>query len=251
MNYDEIFNLYIGPDDPHDWIREPFLNMRDNTVWATDGHAALIVPTIMLNKIYKAHDTSVQIPEMISLDSCLHYTTKQLMDAIDKCGREEVMEEVEVVCPECDGDGTVLWEYSPTSNRERYEHEYECPVCDGEGHIYKEKPSGRFEPAVTKGVRIGEGVYSAWQLDRVVKAMNILGVDTLNIVSKPDRTHAVLFQFGNLNVHVLQMPAFIEDKKDIVEIDFNPDTELHCQRDSVSDRQPDSVSASRPNSDIR
>ena len=216
MNWNEIFDLYVKKDDMHEWMQKPFLNMKDDTVWATDGHAAFIIPTIMADQIYPSHDVNFKLPELISLNSCPHYTTEQLMAAIDRCGKEEIMEEKEVKCPECDGEGMVLWEYR--TSREDYEHEYECPVCEGEGHIYKEVPTGRFEPSHKCGIRIGEGVYSAWQIDRVVKTMKLLNVDTLNIVSKTDRFHAVLFQFGIMNVHVLQMPMLAEAETDITEI---------------------------------
>lgn len=208
MNCKDLFDLYVLEEAPAEWMTHPNINPLDGKVWATDGAAALIVPVALAGGYYPKKEMKTEIP--VPAEEQRTITIAQIEEAVAKCDKEEVMEDVEVKCPECNGTGSVLWEYAATTNREIYVRETDCPVCDGDGHIWKEKLSGRFEPSHKCAISIGAGNYTAWQIDRIAKTMRMLGADTLTVVSEPNETKAVLFRTGD--VKILQMPVSRPDK---------------------------------------
>ena len=215
MDYTKLFDLFVKKRDGFlVWMEKPFLNEADGNVWATDGAAAVIVAMDVAGLQYDKLDKKLQLPIELPTEKHLRIPSYKLLMAIDKCPKEEIMEEKKVECKECDGEGTVLWEYDASSDNKRYEQEYECPVCEGDGYIYKEVGSGKFEPAQKSGVRIGDAVFSAWQLDRVYKAMALLDLDELVIATEPHRGRVTIFRLGDIKV--LQMPMYTDEQNKVI-----------------------------------
>lgn len=213
-NWNDIFYLYVGKDDyMKDWEKRPFINV-DGNVWATDGHAAIIVDPNVCGIAAPKSEHKTEIPTAKDQDEWLFVSYGDLRHAVDMCGMEEVMKEVEVVCPECGGRGKVTWIYDASTDREIYKKDFECPVCDGDGKICKEMPSGQFEPSRHNGVKIGEAIFRAWEMARVLRAMRMLEAETLIIVSEPKKRSATMFQIkGVQGVTILQMPLVDPDPK--------------------------------------
>ena len=226
-NWNDIFDLYVGKDDNmKDWMKRPLINF-DGNVWATDGHAAIVVDPNVCGIAAPVDHHKTEIPEQVEPDKWLFVSYGDLQHAVDMCGTEEVMKETEVVCPECDGDGEVTWEYDASTERETYEKEFECPLCEGDGKIWKEMPSGQFEPSRHNGVKIGEAIFQAWQMARVLRTMKLLEAYTLIIVSEPKKWDGTMFQIkGVPGVTILQMPMVDPDPKTtIIELmQANPTT---------------------------
>ena len=216
-NWNDIFDLYVGKDDDMKaWMKRPFINF-DGGVWATDGHAAIIVDPIVCGITAPVDHHKTEIPELVETDKWLFVSYGDLQHAVDMCGTEEVMKETEVVCPECDGEGEVTWEYDASTDDETYEKEFECPVCEGEGKIWKEMPSGQFEPSRHNGVKIGKAIFQAWQMARVLRAMRLFEAETLVIVSEPKEWDGTMFQIkGVPGVKILQMPMVDPDPKSTI-----------------------------------
>ena len=220
MDYTKLFDLYVKkePDTMSAWMTKPFLNSADGNVWATDGHAAVIVAMDVAGLQYDKLEKKLAMPCELPTEKHLHLFADQIREAVEKCPKDEVMEEKEVKCKECDGTGRVLWEYKASTKFDSYDHEFDCPVCDGDGSIYEEVGTGRFEPAKKAGARIGEAVFSAWQLDRLLRTMALLGYDEIAIITEPHRSRATMFRIGDIKV--LQMPMYTDNAKDIVDIHF-------------------------------
>lgn len=226
-NWNDIFDLYVGKNDyMRDWMKRPFINF-DGNVWVTDSYAAIIVDTNVCGIVAPESEHKIEIPTAKDEDEWLFVSYGDLQHAVDMCGTEEVMKETEAVCPECDGSGEVTWEYKADTNHETYEKEYECPVCEGDGKIWKEMPCGQFEPSRHNGVKIGEAIFQAWQMARVLRTMRMLDAQTLLIVSEPKKYNATMFQIKEVpGVKILQMPmADPAPKSTIIELmQTNPAT---------------------------
>lgn len=216
-NWNDIFDLYVGKDDDmKDWKKRPFVNF-DGNVWATDGHAAIIVDPCICGITAVVDNHKTEIPELMEPDKWLFVSYGDLQHAVDMCGTEEVMKETEVVCPECDGDGEVTWEYDAFKVYEKYEKEFECPVCEGEGKIWKLMPTGQIETSRHNGLKIGEAFFQAWQMARVLRTMRLLEAETLIIASEPKKWHATMFQIkGVPGVTIMQMPMVDPDPKSTI-----------------------------------
>lgn len=212
-NWNDILDLYVykRDDNMKDWMKRPFINF-DGNVWAVDGPAAIIVDPNVCGIAAPVDHHKVKMPEQVEPDKWLFVSYGDLQHAVDMCGTEEVMKDVEVDCPECDGEGEVTWEYS--ASHKTYYEEFECPVCEGVGKIWKVMPSGQFEPSRQNGVRVGDAIFSAWQMARVLRTMRLLEAVTLIIVSEPKKCSGTLFQIkGVPGVTILQMPMVDPDPK--------------------------------------
>lgn len=217
-NWNDIFDLFVYKDDDDikAWMRRPFVNF-DGNVWAVDGPAAIIVDPNVCGNAAPVDSHKIKIPKLVEPDKWLYVSYGDLQHAVDMCGTEEVMKETEVVCPECDGRGEVTWEYDASTECETYEGEFKCPVCDGDGKIWKEMPTGQYEPSRHNGVKIGGAIFQAWQMARVLRAMRLLEAYTLIIVSEPKKWDCTMFQIKEVpGVTILQMPMVDPDPKSTI-----------------------------------
>lgn len=216
-NWNDIFDLFVGKDDDMKaWMKRPFVNF-DGNVWAADGPAAIIVDPCVCGITSPVDHHKTEIPELVEPDKWLFVSYGDLQHAVEMCGTEEVMKETEVVCPECDGEGEVTWEYDASTDDETYEKEFECPVCEGDGKIWKDMPTGQYEPSRHNGVKIGKAIFQAWQMARVLRAMRLFEAETLVIVSEPKEWDGTMFQIkGVPGVKILQMPMVDPDPKSTV-----------------------------------
>lgn len=209
MNCKDLFDLYVLKEAEfpiREWMTRPNINPLDGKVWATDGHAAIIIPVSLAGHNYMSKEMKTPWPAVSENQKVI--TIEQIEEAVAKCDKEEVIEEDKEECPECVGTGKVLWKYD--ANLERFYKEDECPVCDGDGYIWKEEPSGRYEPSHKCGISIGAGLFNAWQIDRIAKTMRMVGADTLTVISEPTENGAILFRTGD--VEILLMPVIEPDK---------------------------------------
>ena len=151
-NWNDIFDLFVGKnDDVKDWMKRPFINF-DGNVWATDGHAAIIVDPCICRITAPVDHHKTEIPELVEPDKWLFVGYGDLQHAVDMCGTEEVMKETKVVCPLCDGTG----ELHNDKTKIRWPHPYKRSIID------------------LCGVCFDQGL-----MMRVVKALRLMGFESM------------------------------------------------------------------------
>lgn len=218
-NWNELFDFFCDENNVlHPWMAKPFLNTSYQgtifgDIWATDGYLVLIISSKLVGTNFDKFEQKTFIPEILPEDKQKVVTIKSLQAALEQCDKEEIIEEEEFECPECNGEGKVTWEYSSTTGKMKtYEREEDCPVCDGNGYTYKETPSGKFRIANGSGVSIGLGSYNGRLMERIVKAMKWLDVDSFKVLSKPIHNKMVFLELVKDEIKVGLMPALCDKK---------------------------------------
>ena len=111
-------------------------------------------------------------------------TIEALNKAFNSCPMvdEEVVVEDAVECEECDGSGTVYWEYTDNHGN-THERLMDCPICNGEGEIEpcKTKKTGKKIIAEDTVVEVRNAHFFANQLRLLKTAMEYLNADTVKM----------------------------------------------------------------------
>ena len=133
VNEAQLFAPYVGKDDFRPKLMKPFLS--NGYVCASDTYALLMVKEELLSGKYESNGIDVTKVTTKSNNSAV-YTLEELQKAINDSmtGDEEEIISPRIDCDECDGDGTVEWEYISSSGC-RHTQYFDCPICEGSGVI--------------------------------------------------------------------------------------------------------------------
>ena len=183
FNEKELFDLFVNKDDMAIPITTLKPYRRDGYVYATDGKKLIRVKDSVISGEYEATDKmALKWPE----NNCDYsITDNDIREVLSKIPQEEETETVgqNIKCPECDGDGTVWWEYRD-KKFETHEAEHDCPICDGSGYIEKTKTmkTGRMMPSPTQIIKVGKNNIVSRYLKTLLDAMHIIGVSEVGLV---------------------------------------------------------------------
>jgi len=177
MEYSKLLDLFVD--------KSPYAREELKAPYTSGGY------TIATNeKIYIAVEKSMGYPEqekynllhILEERTKSHIVTKEKIEAeLKKIPLVDVMTEKEMVCPECNGEGEVLWSYFANDGTE-YEETHDCPVCEGSGKIYKEMPTSRKEHDPKELVKISNAMYIADRLFLLHDIMEIVGVEDVTFL---------------------------------------------------------------------
>lgn len=187
FNEKELFDLFVNKDN----IAIPITTLkpyrRDGCVYGTDCRKLIRVKEDILSGEYEATDEmKIEFP----MQNCDYTVTESdLRKVLSEIPQEEETETVgqNIKCPECDGDGTVWWEYRD-KKFETHEAEHDCPICDGSGYVEKEKTrkTGRMIPSPTQIIKVGKNNILSGYLHTLLDAMNIIRVSEVGLVCQTD-----------------------------------------------------------------
>ena len=193
IDWKKLFDIFVGKDHYpfREWLTKPFINTaHNNEVWATDGHALLMVSEgVCPDDGYDRLEKRLGWLPCKDVKPIAKFSLQTLRDALAKCPQEETMEDDEeiVECPECKGTGYVKWSYMAHRGKKFfYKEEFECPVCEGSGHIDEGEPTptGKYELSYYAAIRILGNTLRAGEMKRLVDAAELIGTDTTTVLYK-------------------------------------------------------------------
>lgn len=188
-NFDEkrLFDLFVNRDD----LTIPLITMksyrRDGCVYGTNCQKLIKVKKDILSGEYETtNEMKIEFP----MQNCDYTVTESdLRKVLSEIPQEEETETVgqNIKCPECDGDGTVWWEYRD-KKFETHEAEHDCPICDGSGYVEKEKTrkTGRMIPSPIQIIKVGKNNIMSGYLLTLLDAMNIIRVSEVRLVCQTE-----------------------------------------------------------------
>lgn len=210
--YHKLLNDFCGTYDRHEILRHPFFDGVD--VCASDTH--------WLMRIKKeAYDAEIPPlgPKRIeakSLPKKLALPVETLVKAFLACKMEDEVVEVSpaIKCSECNGNGSVVWEYESKGGHTYYD-DYDCPLCQGTGNAKEAvtRKTGKKVPRqLEDSIAINGVTFDAWRLFYIVEACHELGVDTLYIttIGKPGKSVPAIFQLND-DCEIVLMPLYTTD----------------------------------------
>ena len=98
-------------------------------------------------------------------------------------------------CPECGGDGTVLYEHTD-QNGHIHTQVFDCPICQGRGKV-PEYDAIRYQFAI-------HGLFLAYHpIMLLLDTMQLLGVDSLTLRFASPTERALLFGVEDKDIDIL------------------------------------------------
>lgn len=196
-NEKEILEMYVGRRYPNPIKQREY-------VFATDGHILIKINESDIEGEYVSSDKPnaeyVLIETRNSKTLSIGFIDKLLSDVEKVEDVKYIGEDVE--CKECNGEGTVLWEYMS------YTKEFDCPVCNGTGYesYKKEVPTGKMIPAPEEIVLICGKRFKVRYLSILKRTMELMDITEITMRYNNVPLEQALFCFGE-NTEVLLMPC--------------------------------------------
>lgn len=217
--YDYILKIFVDEDHPRDVYRAPFT--QGDYAIATEGHMLCYIDRALttvdndseiLN--YEKFTGEDDLEHWIDVSRLREKLSELSIKGVD-CKKGE-----DVICKECHGEGTVIWEYG------HYEEEWDCPRCDGSGYECEAKyyeSTEAFEFTRNGIVYVSRfNYFNANFIAKLVRVAVILGEDKIRLVKHAGRAGATTFRIGN--VHAAIMPRILDDTNkdyEVVKVTFS------------------------------
>lgn len=226
-NEKEVFDLFVADKDSiRDFLKTPFINEYDGRVWATDAYIMIMVNPDCVSGKYETRDFGRKLP--VREYNCeKHLLVSDLQDALIRCPQEPEMKikYVKTVrCPECDGTGEVLTEYTADYDGRDYDVSCTCPICDGEGTIEKEElePTGNMIPKEGSLIKLGKSYFKWYYIDTIIETCKILKIEKIKLV-RTSTTWMNIFELSS-DIHICLTPMFDNGRdkrfKSAIEVKF-------------------------------
>lgn len=227
-NEKEIFDLFVDDEDSmRDVLKTPFIPEHDGRVWASDSHILIMVnPDCVLGKYEMVKDFGRKLP-VREYNCNKPLLVSDLLDALRRCPQEPEMKikSVEVVeCPECDGTGEVLIEYTADYDGRDYDVSCTCPICEGEGTIEKEElePTGNMIPKEGILIKLDKSYFKWYYIDTIIETCKMLKIEKIKLV-RTDCSWMNIFELSS-DIHICLMPMLDNGRdkrfKSAIEVKF-------------------------------
>ena len=174
----DLMDLYVSQDHSHRNLHHPFIE--EDYIIATDGYGMVVLDEDLYeNENVKVRDSPLDALRLIRKE----HNCDIILKASDlESDKKDTIEE----CEECDGEGTVEFEYA--SKEKIHYKDFKCPICDGEGQI-----------GVEHQIKIVGRYMWLSEANRLLKAMSILEVDSAKIVYMPKKDLVCVVMIGDIS----------------------------------------------------
>lgn len=225
-NEKEIFDLFVEDEDSmRDVLKTPFISEHDGRVWASDGYVLIMVNPDCVSGKYETRDFGRKLPvREYNCDKPL--LVSDLQDALTRCPQEPEIKikSIEVECPECDGTGEVLTEYTADYDGRDYDVSCTCPICEGEGTIEKEElePTGNMIPKEGSLIKLDKSYFKWYYIDTIIETCKMLKIEKIKLV-RTDCSWMNIFELSS-DIHICLMPMLDNGRdkrfKSAIEVKF-------------------------------
>lgn len=201
--YDKVLKRFVGGYDDPQWTKKP--HRYGKYIIATDTHILIRIDATKCEGEYSPSEKPQIMERVFPEPNCnLELDILGIAQTINGIPEEVSMpvSGEDAKCPECQGRGTVTWEYE-SHDGIKY-NDFDCPECDGRGYI-KNKTFSRYE----RNIEIGGAKFMVAYLTEVLEAMYQLGHKKTRVVSHSE-TKPMMFT-PESGVDIIIMPNQYKD----------------------------------------
>jgi RecJ-like exonuclease len=178
---------------------------------ATDAHILIRIKPDKSFDLSAFNDFSDKVKVHFFEKNCNHVIgLNSLREAISKIPIKDVREKIE--CPECDGYGTVEWEYKENSK------EFDCPKCDGHGDILSGKIFKDTKQYTDCYIKIKDGFFNGRYIEKLIQTCEIERIESVELVKTASDKNS-LFVAGRFDFVI--MPVLREHDDNFTEVTIN------------------------------
>lgn len=187
--------------------------LKDNKVFASDNHKVIYINEEVCQGEYERTERfNLKLPPV---EQELNIPLLSLQKAYDSLTKVEYEEYDKENCNECDGIGSVVWEYTDNNGKTHYQ-DFNCPACDGFG-FFKRNIRKCYEPEYNAIIELDGFFIGNQHIKAIIDALFLLGKDHITLFSKAKKYSEVLAYFRideNITIIVTTYLNFNEDKAD-------------------------------------
>lgn len=216
----KLFQLFVSKDDYRVILHSPFKQKK--YIFASDGYTAIRISENNLDiELPYMQEEKPNINEVFRLDKNVDISIglHLLEDKLTPVLIDEIINIEDVQkCQDCNGSGTVTYEYSSYDNG-NFEIDSDCPICDSNGEIVKNKKvsTGKMIADQDYPYEINGSIFKYLYLKRLIDSCKIIGCDKISLVHSTKR-QASLFVCGDFEILIMPLSYSDENEKKIIKI---------------------------------
>lgn len=177
--------------------------LKENKVFASDGHKAIYINAeVCLGEYERTEMYNLKLPPV---EQELNIPLLSLQKAYDFLPKVEDEEYDQEECNECNGTGSVEWEYTD-KNGKTHHQDLDCPACDGWG-FFKRNVRKCYEPEYDAIIELDGFFINNQHIKAIIDALFLLGKDHITLLSKAKKDSEVLAYFRiDENITIIVTP---------------------------------------------
>lgn len=185
--------------------------LKDNKVFATDCHKAIYINAEVCQGEYeKTEKFDMKFPPVAEQE--LNIPLLSLQKAYDSLPKLEDEEYDMEDCDECDGIGSVVWEYTDNNGNTHYK-EFDCPSCDGFG-FFKRNIRKCYKPEWDAVIKLDGFFINNNHIKSIIDTLFLLGKDHITLLSKAKEDSVVWAYFRiDENITIVISPCLNYDEE--------------------------------------
>lgn len=185
--------------------------LKDNKVFATDGHKAIYVNAEVCQGEYeKTKRFNIELPPE---EQELNIPLLSLQKAYDSLPKVETEEYDSEDCDECNGTGSVEWEYLDEKGHTHC-NDFDCPICNGFG-FFKRNIRKCYEPEWNAVIKLDGFFINNNHIKAIIDALLLLGKDHITLLSIAEEDSVVYAYFRiDENITIVISPYCDYDEED-------------------------------------
>ena len=185
--------------------------LKDTKVFAADRHKAIYINAEVCQREYEKTELfNIKIPPV---EQELNIPLSSLQKAYDFLPKVETEKYDSEDCKECDGTGSVEWEYLDKKGNTHYK-DFDCPSCDGFG-FFKRNIRKCIEPEYDAVIELDGFVINNSHIKAIIDALLLLGKDHITLLSKAKKDSKVYAYFRiDENITIIVTPYCFYDEED-------------------------------------
>ncbi len=185
--------------------------LKDNKVFATDGHKVIYVNAEVCQGEYeKTKRFNIELPPV---EQELNIPLLSLQKAYDSLPKVETEEYDSEDCDECNGTGSVVWEYLDEKGHTHC-NDFDCPICNGWG-FFKRNIRKCYEPEWNAVIKLDGFFINNNHIKAIIDALLLLGKDHITLLSIAEEDSVVYAYFRiDENITIVISPYCDYDEED-------------------------------------
>ena len=204
MTREELLMLFTDRDSNR--FKTPFTF--GNYTWATDAHIILFLPKQEGDNYTENGIIQHYLSMIENQTSPIAYSLQDFKDLLGEKVIEPIYEEIK--CEDCNGSGTVEFEYFSSTTRQTYESEQECPICEGDGHKQGDKIG---EDVCYKSciIKLQNAAFRSDVFKCIIDVCDFYSESVFYLVSKSDSRKGHLFKVNEAYILIMPFVSYDEE----------------------------------------
>lgn len=165
--------------------------LKDDKVFATDFCKVIYINAEVCQGEYERTEMyNIKFPPVEQELNIPLLSLQKAYDSLPKIKDEEYDEEE---CTECDGTGSVEWEYVD-KNGKTHHQDFDCPICNGRG-FFKRNVRKCYKPEYNAIIKLDGFFINNQYIKAIIDALFLLGKDHITLLSKAKKDTVVWAYF--------------------------------------------------------